>query len=556
MTKPKRKYTSRARTGCETCRIRRVKCDESPGSCRNCTSTGRKCEGYDMTRLPRRRSPLGVGVGGAVMMTMTMVNDLGAAALPGKTSDERRCFDVFQNRTIPMFMTLFDSDVWRVVLQMSQSDPSVCHAVVAFSALHEGTLRQQRHWAQGRSLDIRHRDFALKQYGRALSSLAFRLRSNDPQMRYVTLVCCIVFVLFELLNDNYSGVLVHLQNGVNVLTNTTGEPARASIIGGAIHPSGSNSPRFDAALRRTFAHLDVQSIYFDRASRAMNIYPSYGDPVNLDDCPVWFDSLYGAKETIDPLLNNVLAIWRVSQMILRDNDARAGPAYENLLAEQHRMRTYLARHVAAFTQFLTRHPPTTARDLRSRDVILLDHIVLFMNVEACIGLSEMVFDAWHAEWTETVNLIEKIIRSAIAEFGSISALPNVVFDLGINLPLGWVVLKCRDPVLRQRALDLQRLWPHSEGLHPTAFLMNMGQQVSNIEQEGMNPVTGVIPEEARIRTVNIEIDEDRTRGKLIYSLSDPTAEQLVVRERWSSSLRPRRKRPSEMSTSLSSTPAY
>ncbi|KAL3452708.1 hypothetical protein BJX65DRAFT_292714 [Aspergillus insuetus] len=524
MTKPKRKYTSRARTGCETCRIRRVKCDESPGSCRNCTSTG--------------RNPLGVVVGVGGGMTMTMVNDLGTAALPGKTSDERRCFDVFQNRTIPM-----------VVLQMSQSDPCVCHAVVAFSALHEGTLRQQRHWAHTRSLDVRHRDFALKQYGRALSSLAARLRSNDPQMRYVTLVCCIVFVLFELLNDNYSGVLVHLQNGVNVLTNTTGEPARASIIGGAIHPSGSNSHRFDAALRRTFAHLDVQSIYFDRASRAMNIYPSYGDPVNLDDCPVWFDNLYGAKETIDPLLNNVLAIWRVSQMILRDKDARSGPAYENLLAEQHRMRTYLARHVTAFTQFLTRHPPVTARDLRSRDVILLDHIVLFMNVEACIGLSEMVFDAWHAEWTQTVNLIEKIIRSAIAEFGSVSALPNVVFDLEINLPLGWVVLKCRDPVLRQRALDLQRLWPHSEGLHPTAFLMNMGQQVSNIEQEGMDPLTGVIPEEARIRTVNIEIDEDRRRGKLVYSLSDPTAEQLLgvaeLQPR-SSSLHPRRKRPFEM----------
>jgi hypothetical protein len=193
-----------------------------------------------------------------------------------------------------------------------------------------------------------------------------------------------------------------------------------------------------------------------------------------------------------------------------------------------------------------------------------------MNVEACIGLSEMVFDAWHAESTQTVNLIEKIIRSAIAEFGSVSALPNVVFDLGINLPLGWVVLKCRDPVLRQRALDLQRLRPHSEGLHPTAFLMNIGQHVSNIEQEGMDPVTGVIPEEARIRTVNIEVDEDRRRGKLVYSLSDSTAEELVVRERWfgfeegvaeqphqprSSSLRPRRKWRHDASSS-SSTPSY
>lgn len=98
--------------------------------------------------------------------------------------------------------------------------------------------------------------------------------------------------------------------------------------------------------------------------------------------------------------------------------------------------------------------------------------------------------------------------------------------------------------------------------------MNVGQQVAHIESAGMDPVTGVIPEEARIRTVNIEIDKDRKRGKLVYSLSDPTAEELAVCERWfdyddgvagyqqqhgsrSSSLRPKQKPPSETSTSLS-----
>ncbi|KAJ0426839.1 hypothetical protein BJY00DRAFT_271064 [Aspergillus carlsbadensis] len=561
----KRKYTHRARTGCETCRIRRIKCDESPGSCRNCTSTGRRCEGYDLTRLPRRRSPLAVGGGGGGGV-MTIMADLNTA-LPARSSDERRCFDVFHTRTIPMFVSLFDSDVWRVVLQMSQSDPSVCHAVVAFSALHEGTLggKYQAH----RPLHSRHCDFALEQYGRALGSLAGRLRSNDPQMRYVALVCCIVFVLFELLNDNYSGVLVHLQNGVNMLANTAGgiETARASIICGGIHPSGSNRPQFEVALRRTFAHLDVQSAYFDRASPAMNIYPGYGDPVNLDDCPVWFDSLYGAKETLDPVLNNSFSIWRLSQPILRNKDPSNGAdAYADLLSEQHRMRTYLARHIAAFDEFLTHNPLVTERDIRSRDVILLHQLVIFMNIESCASLSEMIFDAWPAEWTEVVNLIDRIVTSALAEFGP--ALPNVVVDLGITLPLCWVVLKCRDPVLRQRALDLLRLWPHSEGLHSTLFILNIGQQVSDIECEGMDPFTGVIPEEARIRTVNMERDKDRRRAKLVYSLSDPTAEDLVVRERWfyfeeggaeqtyrPSGLRSRKKASSEMSSS-SSTPFY
>ncbi|KAL3483097.1 hypothetical protein BJX62DRAFT_245222 [Aspergillus germanicus] len=552
-----RTFTRRSRTGCDTCKIRRVKCDETPGSCRNCTSTGRQCDGYELAQLPRQRASILPTISSALAANN---------ALPGRSADERRCFHVFQTRTIPMFVSLFESDLWRVVLQMSQSDPSVCHAVVAFSALHEETLichlpaMRTSRW-----------DFALQQYGRALRLLVRRLGSNDPQLKYVILVCCIIFVLFELLNGNHEGVLVHLQNGVNVLANTLDariETARASLICGEIHPSGPNNAQLEVVIRRTIAHLDVQSGYFDRESRFLNIYPCYGDPVNLDYCTVWFDSLYGAKETLDPLLNNVLCIWRVGQPILRNMDGSeaATAAYEYLLAERHRMWTYLARHVAAFNDFLLHHPPATDRDRRSRDVILLHHLVFHMNIKSCVCLFEMIFDEMHAEWTKLVNLIHRIVNSAITEFGY--PLPNIVFDVGITLPLNWAVLKCRDPVLRQRALDLQRLWLHLEGLHSTVSFMNVGQQVADIERAGMDPVTGLIPEEARIRTVNIEIDKYQRRGKLVYSLSDPTAEELAVRERWfdyddgvagyqqqhgsrSSSLRPRQKPPSEASTSLS-----
>lgn len=40
----------KVRTGCLTCKIRKVKCDEGKPSCLRCTSTGRKCEGYNPPR--------------------------------------------------------------------------------------------------------------------------------------------------------------------------------------------------------------------------------------------------------------------------------------------------------------------------------------------------------------------------------------------------------------------------------------------------------------------------------------------------------------------------
>ena len=45
-TKRSRASKPKVRTGCLTCKIRRVKCDEGKPACQKCTSTGRKCDGY------------------------------------------------------------------------------------------------------------------------------------------------------------------------------------------------------------------------------------------------------------------------------------------------------------------------------------------------------------------------------------------------------------------------------------------------------------------------------------------------------------------------------
>jgi hypothetical protein len=489
-----------------------------------------------MTRLPRWRNrktnsnsnQLELRLGPALFDA-----DLGAA-LAGKTTDERRCFHVFQNLTIPMFVSLFDSaDIWHVVLQMCQSDPSVCYAVVAFSALHEGTLVRQG-YSGARAFENPFRDFALKQHGKALGSLARRLGSNDPEMRSVALVCCVVFVLFELLNNNYSGIIVHIQNGVNILANAKGAAARASVISGAVHPSCvGNSSGFEVALRRTFAHIDVHSSPFEWARLAPSGDDHFDILIDLEACAVWFDCLNGAKETLDPLINNVFALWRLAQPILRTHHSESDPIYQSLLAEHHKMRIYLARHMAAFNTFLSHHhpTPTTPRELRSRDVIRLHHLVLYINIEACITLSELIFDTFPIEWREAIDLADGIITSYITEFGS-SNLPNLVIDLGVSLPLSWISLKCRDFTIRQRAVDLLRRWPHAEGMHNTTLLMNLGQAACDVECEAVDdPVTGVIPEEARIRTVDIQVERERGMGTLSYWLSDPRARNLVRQER-------------------------
>src|SRR5271156_3905141 len=46
----KRARKPKVRTGCVTCKIRRIKCDEVKPACLRCTSSGRKCDGYATPR--------------------------------------------------------------------------------------------------------------------------------------------------------------------------------------------------------------------------------------------------------------------------------------------------------------------------------------------------------------------------------------------------------------------------------------------------------------------------------------------------------------------------
>lgn len=41
-----RRWAPKVKSGCITCKIRKIKCDEEKPSCRRCTSTGRTCDGY------------------------------------------------------------------------------------------------------------------------------------------------------------------------------------------------------------------------------------------------------------------------------------------------------------------------------------------------------------------------------------------------------------------------------------------------------------------------------------------------------------------------------
>ncbi|TGO86520.1 hypothetical protein BPOR_0296g00030 [Botrytis porri] len=187
----------KVKTGCNNCKNRRVKCDETRPECTKCVRSGRRCDGYPAYN-PRNRHasntlPIAPRPSNAGLESHPIPphNTIVTTALPGSTAlvprntsriinksrsispfspptpsiltpstinsieidseifpsptlglpfnaKEGQYFQVFRTHTASELSGFFDSEFWtRSVLQESHSEASIRHAVVALGALYK-----------------------------------------------------------------------------------------------------------------------------------------------------------------------------------------------------------------------------------------------------------------------------------------------------------------------------------------------------------------------------------------------------------------------------------
>lgn len=155
-----RESTSKVRTGCSTCKARRVKCDEAKPVCRRCTVGDRKCE-YTTPRAPPRRNVITVYLPPMQSQPVLFVNDRG--------------LDFFHQQLAAKLDGQSDSEFWRrLVLQLSHSEPSIRHAVAATSIIYQDVESSLRHPAG--CVDANPQ--AQQEWNMAVKSLSARIQAN------------------------------------------------------------------------------------------------------------------------------------------------------------------------------------------------------------------------------------------------------------------------------------------------------------------------------------------------------------------------------------------
>ncbi|KAH8690160.1 hypothetical protein BGW36DRAFT_420574 [Talaromyces proteolyticus] len=427
-SKRQRARSKKSRTGCRTCRARHVKCDETPGACKRCTNTGYTCE-YDLQTLPRSGKSI------AFEKAKGYKNPIPFAVVSGPnwatTSDERRCFLHFQYRTTPTLLGLFDSLLWQeIVLQMSHSEPAVYHAVVALSAVHQDTEMYGMP-LPGQDPQNRWHQFALEQCGRSFSLL--HRRSHDPRLREIMLLCCILFVLVELLRGQYDTAFKHLHSGLRILKEVKADE------------------KFNPFLLSAFTTLDMQSMQFG-AGGLLSIGNTMAYQTNLADGLGIVHDLQEARQNLTVLLSAVTDfLTRCGSLTQADIVAE----YEALHHMQLQHLSQLGQFDDCFEYFCSCHV-FNSREHRGVSIIRLLNHSFSLALKTCLLRDDSVLECYTPEYNMLLSLVEDVIDH-------FEDRPSFTLDIGIIPALYFAAMWCVDYEIRCRAVEALQRWPHREG---------------------------------------------------------------------------------------------
>ncbi|KAB8237954.1 Zn(II)2Cys6 transcription factor [Aspergillus alliaceus] len=438
--KRKRIFSRKSKTGCRTCRTRRIKCDETPGTCRNCSSTGRICA-YDAQRLPRTRL---LGGRPPPIPPMLLTRTLPAGFWWGMTSDERRCYSFFQHRTCKAVIGYFDSDMWeRLVLQVSQTEQAVYHAVIAFGATHADFEARGMPPALDDMSGAWHR-FAIDQGARSYAHLNARSASHDPKLREVILVCCVLFVISELVRGQFDLALTHLKNGLRILKDTVEQ----------FHAFGCT---VDRCLLGAFAHLNEQAVFFGAEALYSLMKPEPAQPPPPPgEGGLGFRSLPESRTALLTLLNGLAQEYSSSSAF---SQAKNGTSDAALTHWQFNASLKIRKFSQMFELFHRRAHERNNREQRGIDLFYMHILSLSVSFE------RKIYDRTGGLLEYDTPIFERLVSLAEAFIDSFHGpdRPGLLLGLGVIAPLFYVATRCRQNDLRWRAIRALHSWPHREG---------------------------------------------------------------------------------------------
>ncbi|KAK5120504.1 hypothetical protein LTR85_006159 [Meristemomyces frigidus] len=502
--KKSRASKPKVRTGCQTCKIRRVKCDETKPGCNRCSSTGRKCDGYSIPPRKKRSKPHEVSSTLVVAISPRLYPPERCLEVVPGASNELRALEFFRHRTAPALSSYFDADFWtRLVFQMSMAEPAIRHAMVAVGSLHRLRERGANPLPMVQSIlaqdppfesvpKTKHTTdpndpFAMAQYNKAISHLSKRLQ--DPvSANEIALLTCILFVCVEFIRGDVDPAIKHFKAGMSIAISSLSEGlSRSTTAISAVQRIRENVLPF-------FNRLELLSALFGNDT-------PWRYPIELDaTVPSHFTSLKEARDSIVHLMNisirysHAMKPRKHTRLVLPDDIARK----EAILQQIHAWQT-------TFDAFVLNNN-FAAKELDATKVLRIHQLVMYSKLCASTQAEESANDVYIRDFEAVVNLGEALQAHAGTREQRQTHPSTFLFDMEVVSPLYHVALKCRHPQIRRRAIALLRQSVRREGLWDSNMAAAIASHIMRIEEAHLTTLDGTqLPaEEDRIHKNHIQ----------------------------------------------------
>lgn len=527
-----RASTSKVRSGCITCKHRRVKCDEAKPFCNNCQKVGRICGGYQLLPVSGQHNTCSTKVKNLATDRDAATLTLNPASELFETETEYLYFDFFLRHTSHKLSGSTASIIWTTIVPQScVQNCSIRNAVVAIAALDKiAESAVLGHEAQ-EMFDFfgfrqpgaaNHYKIAVKNYHKAIKAMGNELTGGpDHNVRNI-LIFCLLTVCFESYIGNQEAGNIQALTGNNLLSNWM---HRARSVGPFFLRLGISSPSPNI-LEDDIVHAFIR--LRQRAGAAYTKETScrilHEEEETIKCTPQEFLTLREAKIFWE-LLENRIERLRIPQNEIRP--AKTGYSYR-IFRSVTNIDLYessfiddrfaeLARWTNAFEGVLAcSRTPMGNHDYLGATIVKMRSLIAR---SLCISLScerETVFDKFYNDYLEIVALAKSVLLKLYPAH-SVGKM-RFRFDTGMVPTLFYLVILCRQRTLRKEALAILEAYPCREGTWDSLMAARIARWVIEAEEAGCEENSFWVPEFARLRIYSFSYLLLQCRGDLIYQI--------------------------------------
>ncbi|CAI7674857.1 unnamed protein product [Penicillium palitans] len=499
-----RSHHSKSRSGCGTCKIRHKKCDERRPACLGCTSTGRKCDGYEQavdkrTREWRESTAKNQNNEAPQIQCCSKVRALVTAVpLPLASAchidlnqNELWYLDFYHNHTAVRFSHYFQNSFWQGLLfQMCETHPAILHASIAMGAWHT---------QMAPSLVLLHST-------KAIACLRESLARQDPYNsnrthQQLVLVTCLTFTLLTVFQGDLYSARRHLASGYKLFK---------------VWDDQQDQDATGIAIRQAFAQMHVYwsfcsytALFVEDSEQLNSGYPT--SPNTTTALSNINPPLYSGIDQMDRIQKFSIL---VSGFILDYTPCGfdIGPA--NYIG--HGAAVVLAKlrlcrsHLLAV---LTELEGLALEDCDSLNVLslLIDVIEIKLAVAKIQPPDEMIYDD-HLEQFQHITKLAQALADSATGSSDVTISPfNHRYSV---LPaLLWSAAKCRNWQVRRDIFYITYRRPEDDDWASAATVAL--KRLIDMESNGVKP-GDVIPESARAYWINVKIHSEESRVELRY----------------------------------------